>query len=86
MNYNLNSNTDKYTPFDLDFQLKFVMMLVVTYREKKNITKTYIRKRQDYSPLEKFYTSRAAKYLFLELLTSIIPRSQPLGSLTEILK
>lgn len=37
MNYNLNSNTDKYTPFDLDFQLKFVMMLVVTYREKKTL-------------------------------------------------
>lgn len=68
MNYNLNSNTDKYTPFDLDFQLKFVMMLVVTYREKKNITKTYIRKRQDYSPLEKFYTSRAAKIPILRII------------------
>lgn len=67
MNYNLNSNTDKYTPFDLDFQLKFVMMLV-TYRGKKNITKTYIRKRQDYSPLEKFYTSRAAKIPILRII------------------
>ena len=35
MNYN-NSNVDKYTPLDLDFQLKFVMMLVVTYKEKKH--------------------------------------------------
>ena len=67
MNYNLNSNTDKYTPFDLDFWLKFVMMLVVTYKEK-NITKTYIWKRQDYSPLAKFYTSRAAKTPILRII------------------
>ena len=32
------------------------------------------------------YFKGQLKYLFLELLISIIPRSQPLGSLTEILK
>ena len=67
MNYNLKSKTVKYTPFDLDFQLKFVMMLVVTYKGK-NITKTYTRKRQDYSPLEKFCTSRAAKIPILRII------------------
>ena len=43
MNYD-NSNTDKYTPFDLDFQLKFVMMVVVTYKEKKPYKDLYKEK------------------------------------------
>ena len=43
MNYD-NSNTGKYTPFDLDFQLKFVMMLVVTYKEKKHYKDLYKEK------------------------------------------
>ena len=83
MNYNLKSNTVKYTPFDLDFQLKFVMMLVVTYTEKK--LQRLIQGKAKITHLWKsFILQGLLKYLFLELL-SIIPRSQPSGSLTEIL-
>lgn len=54
---------------DLDVQLKLVMMLMVTCKEKtKNIKKTHIRKKQDYSSLEKFYISRAAKVSILRII------------------
>ena len=83
MNYNLKSNTVKYTTFDLDFQLKFVMMLVVTYKEKK--LQRLIQGKDKITHLwKRFILQGLLKYLFLELL-SIIPRSQPSGSLTEIL-
>ena len=54
--------------------------------EGKNITKTHTRKKkhekQDYSPLEKFYTSKAAKIPILRIIT--IPEAQPSGSLRKI--
>ena len=85
MNYNLKSNTVKYTTFDLDFQLKFVMMLVVTYKEKK--LQRLIQGKDKITHLWKsFILQGQLKYLFLELLISIMPRSQPLWNLTEILK
>ena len=85
MNYSLNSNTDKFTPFDLDFQLKFVLMLVVTYKEKK-LQRLIYGKGKITHLWKSFILQGQLKYLFLELLIYIIPRSQPLWSLTEILK